>query len=912
MIKVYPNKLLETQPETYELTEPCTLLEFFWQQGLSRDVDLGSLPITVWRDCAVQILPYEWKHYVVKPDGDIAVYREPKGTDPFSITFALIFGAKAVLSALMPKIPGIPNSKSGSGDALDEASAKGNKVKINDPIPECAGFTRRYGDYIVTPRRYFTEPRAQWIEMALSAGIGKYQIDPATIKVGETPTISLGEDAVVNKYEPGQDISGDPAHMFWYSAPEVGQGSTGAAGLELTASSTLTLQASASVFQFNSTTVSIPTGAGSFPADWSAGLLIAVGDPYVYSVSDGTGTGGRDVITGGNMANLGFVAGDLIEIQGDNQGLYEVFSYTASQLQLNYSGGAPATGLVTGNTTMAIGFRGLRYKIVSYAAQALQVQRLKSNGSIDSGWAGWVSNSTNAGRVQLDSSNLEGGYRGPFIASPPGGLTTMLEWDILYPSGLVGLGAKGEYFTIQGNHQFEWRDADLAGAWTVGQYQASGNVLDSLGFTYRIALPYPMRAEVRVKKLVIQQGGLRPDEVHDTTQWLALKAYIPAWSPAKYDDITVITMRVRGGDRISSQTESLANWEQTRILPVLNGAGAWGPEVPTRQISAWIGYIARSVGYADSDLDLDELQRLENIWTARGDYYDKIINSVQTVKGYMIEAMQAGFAELTLDRGVITPVRDEPRGSVPLHIYDPMNMTQPLKRDATYVTPDDFDGVDVEYFDRTTWANETVECRWYFDGVREAGTRIDKITVEGVTDRDKAYRIGMRRRGAQIFRDRTYTFSTELDALNSEYLDYAALGDQVIGYGQSAYMTSFTQVGSAYQVGTSETFDWSAGGVFKMSIRRKDGTIAGPYTTTKVSDRVVSISKVDFDNDPRAFTPDLSGVMEPPFLRFGPEDRWMYPALITEVAPSGTTGCKVSAVNYDERVYLYDNSFADN
>src|ERR1700712_1147622 len=267
MIKVCPNKLLGTEPDCYALREPVTLLEFFWQQGLSRDANLGSLPITVWRENSTQILPSQWGEHLVKPGDQLEVYREPKGTDPFSITFALVFGAKAVLSALMPKIPGIPNSRSGSGDALDEASAKGNKVKINDVLPECAGFNRRYPDYAVPPRRYFTALRAQWMEMMLSVGVGRFEIEPSTIKSGETPLLSLGEDANYVIYEPGADVSNDGAHLFWYSAPEVGQGSTGAAGLELTASTTLTTSATASVFQYNSKTVSIPTGAGSFPTD---------------------------------------------------------------------------------------------------------------------------------------------------------------------------------------------------------------------------------------------------------------------------------------------------------------------------------------------------------------------------------------------------------------------------------------------------------------------------------------------------------------------------------------------------------------------------------------------------------------------------------------------------------------------
>ncbi|MNO00673.1 hypothetical protein D3C81_2206070 [compost metagenome] len=49
--------------------------------------------------------------------------------------------------------------------------------------------------------------------------------------------------------------------------------------------------------------------------------------------------------------------------------------------------------------------------------------------------------------------------------------------------------------------------------------------------------------------------------------------------------------------------------------------------------------------------------------------------------------------------------------------------------------------------------------------------------------------------------------------------------------------------------------------------------------------------------------------MDAPVLQFGPKAKFCYPALIKEVNPSGTVSCNVTAVNYDERVYLDDNNF---
>lgn len=899
MIEIYASRLSNVGKETYRPRKRQTVLAWLRANGVSKDTDLNKLQMSLYLN-GERLVPYQWSTAEFGKDDHVEIYREPAGTDPFSITFALIFGAKAVLSALMPKLPTTNSGSRGQGKALDEASSKGNKVKINDVVPECAGYNpARYPDYAVVPRRYFAGPREQRIEMLLVITKGAALVPPSTVKTGQTPLLSLGADASFHVYQPGADLSADPAHLFWYTAPEVGAGSTGTAGLELTVSSDLTTQATASVFAFNSFTVSIPSGAGTFPADWSAGLMINIIAPYSYTITDGTGTGGRDII-GGDITQLGLIAGDTIEIAGDNAGLYVVFSATATQLQLNYSNGAAGTGLTTGVATMAIAFRGLRFQIITRADSSLLVQRIKSNGAVDSGWPGWSSNSSNLARVQLDSSNYQGGYRGPFPACPDGEVISHIEWDTLFPSGIVGLGAKGDMYVVQSGHDMEWRDMAIGGAWNVVSKVEQGNTLDSQGHSYQVALPYLMRPEVRLKRQP-KVGGANSSEVNDTVMWLALKGLMINSSPTTYPDVTMLTCNIRGGDRISSQTENLISVEMTRILPVLRG-GVWQSPQPTREISAWVGHVIRSVGYSDTDdIDLAELDRLESTrWTPRGDTYDRIITGSGTVKSNLMDCLQAGFSELTIDRGVLVPVRDEPRGEQFDHMYNPELMLEPLNYEFNAPNqPDDFDGVDVEYFDHITRQNETVPCRLPGD----AGTRVDKVKLEGVGVRFRAWRIGMRLRRSYLYRQRKYSFKTELDALNSGYMDYAALGVATPGYGQSAVLLEYLP-GPPVTLVSSEPLDWSKPGNYKALVRRRDGTAAGPYLATRVDDYTFTVPTLD------GFVPDLTGNLDtPPIIQFGHESTWCFPALITEVKPSGTRFCSVSAVNYDARMYADDDNF---
>lgn len=899
MIEIYASRLSDEGKESYKIRKPQMVSDWLYRHGISRKTDLSKLAISLYVN-GERLLPRQWFTALITAEDDVEIYREPRGTDPFSITFALVAGAKAVLGLLMPKLPGLNQQSSQQGKALDQSNSKGNKVKINDVRPELFGYNpQRYPDILVPPRSYFAAPREIRTEMCLGVGQGSYLMHE--IKTGETPLASLGADALFTVYPPGADLSANPAHFFWYTAPEVGASNTGASGLELTVSSGgLTTSVTASVMNFSGDTVTLPGGAGTFPADWTVGLIVNPAAPYNFTVADGTGTGGRDVISG-PIAQFNFIVGDEIQITGQNQGFYTVFAVSPTTLELDYDGGAPGTGLVIGPVVMAMSYRGFQFRILAISPSTMQVKRLRADGSDDNSWPGWDALSSNVAQILLDSSNLVSGYRGPFPAAPVGQLVTAIEVDIFYPSGIVFLDAKGNYGQLTAFQSLEYRDMAIGGTWTTTGTEATDNTLDAQGYTYRVDLPYPMRPEVRMKKIFVNQGSGDPDkEQNDTMMWKALKGLMINSSPTSYAGMTVLTCDIRGGDRLSSQSESLINVACTRILPVLRDGGWQDPE-PTREISAAVGHIIRNVGYNDvTDIDLAELNRLESTrWTPRGDTYDRIVNDSKTVKSNLLDALQAGFSELTIDRGLLVPVRDEPRGPSFDHVYNPHIMLEPLADNFVMPDqPDDFDGVDVEYYDHITRQDETVECRLPGD----AGERVEKIRVDGVGVRYKAWRIGMRRRRGHLYRQRQYSFKTELDALNSAYFDYVALGVATPGYGQSAEVVGYT-AGPPVALESSQPLDWSVPGVYKVVVRRLDGSASGPYVATRVDDYTFTIPTLDF-------VPNLSGNIDtPPIIQFGHESTWAFPALITDVSPSGTRTCSVKAVNYDPRMYLSDDAF---
>jgi hypothetical protein len=137
-----------------------------------------------------------------------------------------------------------------------------------------------------------------------------------------------------------------------------------------------------------------------------------------------------------------------------------------------------------------------------------------------------------------------------------------------------------------------------------------------------------------------------------------------------------------------------------------------------------------------------------------------------------------------------------------------------------------------------------------------------------------------------------------MDALNSSYLSYDALADDIPGYSQTGKVIAV----NGREITLSEPLAWGVGTHF-ISFRKPDGTLSGAYTCTigSVDDSVLLASDLDF-------TPDCSGSMELALFQFGVANRWCLPALITDIKPSGTDKVSVTAVNYDERIYADDDN----
>lgn len=896
-IRVYPSLLPGEPVEVHEVEG-----QSFAGWLASKNVDFrarAEQPILV-KVNGVELPVTEWESQVLGRADEVEVRILPHG------------GVFKALGSIISKIFDfafgwlIPNNRSSSGGSaeqgqrLEPSQAKANQARLGEVVPELGGRYRRFPDYLTPPRRYFVNRREQWLEFMCCLGPGSYHILDADVKVGDTTFSSLGPDASYALFSPGAYVGATQAHEHWYSVDEVGGTSSGTAGLELSAAFSSDINPSAPAYSVNG--FDLVSAGADFPTGWGPGTVLEIEFSRDYVVSTETIPAFPDPIPvnrfTGNFLDIGPATGKAVRftVNGTTRsatiGDHSVDSAGEGWVQLyDALDGHAIDDVPDGTESMRFYIQGRRYRVTAIvSADHVQVVAVDDDMDVP-GWAGFGPY-TGPMDIRVDPATVYGDWSSTFRCVPAGELTDTFELDFFFPNGLAYVENDGDLSNHGVRIEVQYRDARVGAAFASVGYSYSERTLDQIGFTERISLGAQIAPEARVRRVGAQDTST---QVNDTVQWYGLRSRLP--TRTSYPNWTTMAVKLRSGGRLGAQSENQINVIATRVLPVLAGDGQWLAPQPTRDISAFVRYIAHSIGYTDADLYMEELQRLHNIWSSRGETFD-YVHEETTVKEAINLALGAGMAEMTIHDGQIMPVRDDVRTQFE-QSYSPQNMTGPLRRSFRARRIDDADGVEVEFTNSETWTQETVRCLLPGDN----GFKLEKLTIKGVTDRTRAWRIGMRRRRVLRYRNWEYAFATEMDALNSRYLSYVPLIDGDPGYGVSAILEHIEPSGGLALMHLSEPLGWTAGQDHVVAFRRPDGSLAGPFNANPGPDEYSVLANIT------EAWPVVTLNQEPPHIYFGTLERWCFPALIKNISPRGLAAVDVEAENYDVRVYASDNQF---
>lgn len=555
-----------------------------------------------------------------------------------------------------------------------------------------------------------------------------------------------------------------------------------------------------------------------------------------------------------------------------------------AKITLEYPDGTPFAGIPDGIQRIAIGYRQNRYRIDSVAGETISVSRLNESGVVDAGWPGFLDRSILDYQLYstvTDSAN----WIGPFMGCPEGEVVDRIEWDIFFPSGLYFINSKGDERPFTSRITVRYADAD-GGPWTEITKDYSYQMRDSFGITEGVDLPNPMRPIFMMRKELWKKKQNKAD----ATQWLSLRGRLLT-RPSSYPGVTCIAMTVRTGSRLSAQADRQVSLVATRIYD----------EGESRSISGAVQHICKSLPTNEAAYDEEELAELQDeYWTPRGETFDYSFDKQVTAKEALQTVLNAGMSFLSIEDSKITAIREGVKpitGAITPH-------EQASELVTSFVSPsaDDYSGVDVKYVDPVTFGVEIVECR--LPGIDPL--KIETYTLDGVQDRTRAWRIGMRRLMKYQYQRLTHKTDTELSALAYRMLDHVVMTDDIPGNQTiSSIIESTEDIDSGEWAGktlitSSEDLDWSFDNP-RVLIKYQDGTVSPLLTPIRVNETQLMVTTASIEND-------FDWSIEPPRMVFCSSSKVGYSAIIEAIEPDQDGRCSVTAKQYSDIFYQYDDS----
>ena len=430
---------------------------------------------------------------------------------------------------------------------------------------------------------------------------------------------------------------------------------------------------------------------------------------------------------------------------------------------------------------------------------------------------------------------------GPFTANAATTVANRIAVDVVCSRGLYyandsgGLDAKSVNFTAEAREIDD--DGVAVGSWfTLGTETISAATTTPQRRSYSYGVP-DGRYEVRLTRNDSKDTNSRAGHELD---WAGLRAYLT--SSDNFGDVTLVAMKMRATNNLSNQAARKINMIATRKLPVWDGS-AWSPANTATRSPAWaIAYCAKRIGLPDSRIDLAGLLALDAVWSARGDSFDGRFDQVGTWWDSVSKIAQAGRAKPFMQGSILYVWRDQ-EVALPVAAYGMRNIVRgSFAIEFVTPTPDTADAVEVSLLRQGRMAPAPRPRQVARQHRRQAG--------QGGSVRLRRPRPGVPRRalhgGSNRYRRTVIKFETEMEGFIPSYGDLIAISHDLPQWGQGGEIVSW-DAGTKTAI-LSEPLTWKPAETHYIGLRRRDGSLSGPYTATiGISDyHVVLATAPDF------------------------------------------------------------------
>lgn len=503
----------------------------------------------------------------------------------------------------------------------------------------------------------------------------------------------------------------------------------------------------------------------------------------------------------------------------------------------------------------------------------------------------------------------EGGWTGPFVVCPANQVVVTIEIDIALPQGLYvqtdegGLAYAIVVFTAQ-KRLIDNSGNPLSG-WTTLVTSGSELIMATntpQRRTYKINVTQA-RYEVRIRRVSDKDTSSRAG---NTLQWEGMRGWLVVEN--HWGNVTLLAVKVQATNNLNNQTSQLINCIATRKLSMRDQeTGEWGALTATRSIVwAFVDMFRASYGGRIADdifFDWDTLYTLDALYADRGDYFDWTFRDPSTVWEAAQMIALAGRAIPLISGSLISLKRDDYQ-TVPVALFNQENIVvNSLTYGIKLWVIDEYDSLEVEYIEPASgYVKETVLCILPGDD----SLNPDKLILNGILDRTRAYHEGMYRLGCNRYLRETIQFQTGLEGYIPTYGDLIAVTTDLPLWGQSGYVLNAEKdANDFWHLWLTEPLTWTEGVTHQMLLRTKTGGLAGPYACVQAQDplqiQLQTTETIEFL---------LDGLTEPTMFMFGPVGEETKMLKVTAIEPNGKEIISITCVNNSSLPYSFDNLVA--
>ncbi|GKL02119.1 kinase [Klebsiella variicola] len=554
-------------------------------------------------------------------------------------------------------------------------------------------------------------------------------------------------------------------------------------------------------------------------------------------------------------------------------------------LAYNSTTGTAFSGMPEGVQRLSLAHRGNEYQIVSSDGTTATVARLVS-GAVDESWPGFIARTM----IDYEATGLNDtlSWLGPFLVCPENETVDMFEVNFSFPNGICGFDSKGKKRIRHVEWEIQYRVYGSGSGWVSHQGEYALKNINGLGFTERITLSSPGLVEVRCRRRN-EQGS---NNARDNMYWQALRGRLLA-RPVSYSGVTTWAITIETGGKLAAQSDRRVSVVATREY---DSGG-------NRTISGAFRHVANSLGFNANQLDTSAINALETAWwTPRGEYFDYEASSDSaSAKDIFDKITEAGMSYFLLSDGLLSAGREGIKTWT--GIITPQDTVEEMKTSFRAPSDDDYDGVDVTYINPVTWAEEIVQCRMTDNPVPR---KVESYSLGIVMTADRAYRIGMRRLMKYLHQRRTFECTTELLGWCYQFGDHIILSDDIpTGKTRSCLIDAMMYDSQEITLHVTEPLDWSYTNP-RCWIQFQDSGASRLLTPSRIDDYTLTVPYNE-DLHPEDWTMDDPDV-ELPRLLFCDSEKGARHGIVQEIVPSDDCTCQVTAPEYKEIFYAYDDA----